>query len=419
MYYLIAVALLVYSINFLLAPFPHWPTFFQLWSAVLSNRSQLPLNAKIKQALLLMRYLLTSPLFTFLWYLDKAFYPSYRDIIIKPIFIIGEPRNGTTLLHRTLASDEETFFSIRHYEWRYPFIALLKLIKWSGFDHKIKSLNYWPATPAGDQAAKMHPNTLYDYEEDGTFFEENFLHHLLVINKFPYTHLIQLLDSFPELPAKQQLALMTIHREVLQKIAYLKGQNHFYLSKEVLGHNKLTYLMKMYPDAKFIVNLRNSTYFLSSWLELTKITIASNTGIDTVAIPNFNITLVNRMQQDCSTLLNFLQQQHGFKIVTVPFNQLSENLAHTIIKIYRQLQLVLPSSFRQYLSTIQNQQKNRQRGYDYTVEQRKGFENFDDYVLRAQNNSLITPSESCEHTSSTRSESSIDNYTTPICKLNI
>ena len=42
--------------------------------------------------------------------LDEIFYPKYKKLEInKPLFIIGIPRSGTTLLFRSLALDQEKF----------------------------------------------------------------------------------------------------------------------------------------------------------------------------------------------------------------------------------------------------------------------------------------------------------------------
>lgn len=379
----ILLALGIYTLNFVVAPFPFWPSYLRLWQAVLDNSSQLPLKTLSVQILLLFRYLAFSPLFTFLWYLDKILYPDYQHVKIEPVFIIGEPRSGTTLLHRTLAGDEETFFGIRHFEWRYPFISLLKIIKALGLENYIKRMNYWPDTVAGREAANMHPNTLFDYEEDGTFFEENMLHHLLVINKFPFINLITALDSISELRPKQQHHFMRVHREVIQKMGYLKGSTKIYLSKEVLSHHKLFLLREYYPQARFIVNLRESAQFLSSWLALTRTTILTNTGADINGIDRFNETLVTRMRYDCRFLQQFIRAEpYNKNISIVLFSQLVDNTRKTIIKLYADLDIIIPLSFQYHLNTLSANQQNRSRGYDYAVLHRPGFEEFDELIAK-------------------------------------
>ena len=49
--------------------------------------------------------------------LDRIFYPDFLNVEIKsPVFIIGNPRSGTTFLHRLLALDEMHFSCMRMWE---------------------------------------------------------------------------------------------------------------------------------------------------------------------------------------------------------------------------------------------------------------------------------------------------------------
>ncbi|MEE8357593.1 MAG: hypothetical protein V3R33_09820 [Anaerolineales bacterium] len=46
--------------------------------------------------------------------LDEVYFPSYHEIKIKqPVFIIGNPRGGTTFLQRLLAINTDSFISMR------------------------------------------------------------------------------------------------------------------------------------------------------------------------------------------------------------------------------------------------------------------------------------------------------------------
>ena len=49
--------------------------------------------------------------------LDEVFYPNYRKTKLKdPVFIISNPRSGTSYLHRLLCLDEDrfTYFMLYH-----------------------------------------------------------------------------------------------------------------------------------------------------------------------------------------------------------------------------------------------------------------------------------------------------------------
>lgn len=197
---LLAALIITYLLTAILAPFPYWPTYRLLWRSVLRSVHQnIPWQTKRRQSLFLIRYALTAPLYTLLWFLDELLFPAYRQAPVHPVFIIGQPRSGTTLLHRTLAADDRTFFAIRHIEWRYPFLIVQKILNATGFAQRLLQLNYWPDTEIGRQAARMHPNTLADWEEDGIFFEERFLHHFFLFLRFPYPEILPLVDEFREI----------------------------------------------------------------------------------------------------------------------------------------------------------------------------------------------------------------------------
>jgi hypothetical protein len=63
------------------------------------------------------------------WWLDRIFYRGLaRETIDRPIFIIGNPRSGTTFLHRFLAEQGDVV-GFRVYEMLVPSLTGQKLIK--------------------------------------------------------------------------------------------------------------------------------------------------------------------------------------------------------------------------------------------------------------------------------------------------
>jgi hypothetical protein len=183
-----------------------------------------------------------------LWYLDEILFPGYGQGRHRSVFIIGQPRSGSTFLHRTLAVDEYTFFAIRHIEWRYPYITVQKLFRWLHLDDWLKNRNYWPDTETGRKASRMHKAPLYDWQEDGVFFDECFLHHFFVWLRMPFPALIGYLADFTQLPEHAQHRMMKTYQKVVKKVLYLRGQTKVHLSKEVTGPRKLQRLLEYYPN---------------------------------------------------------------------------------------------------------------------------------------------------------------------------
>lgn len=380
---ILTLGVLVYIASLYFSPFPYWKTHLILWHAVLFDKNKIiDRTARLKQACFLIKYLIWCPVWTLLWYIDEIFYADYKKMAVRPIFIMGQPRSGTTFLHRTLAADDNNFVAIRHIEWRFPYICFQKLLSRSNWAKKLLEKNYWPDTSAGRVASKMHPNKLSDWEEDGIFFEECFLHHFFTFLRFPYPHLLKYLDEFPLLPETVQNNMLKTHRKTIQKIMFLRGDNNkYYLSKEVTSHNKIHKLLMLYPDAKFIFSVRHSVDFMSSLLSLVRFSTSSKIGIDPANIPKWKSVFVERMKKDCRMLCDLCENKiESRNQVRIMFNRLTEDIVSSIEYIYNALDFKLFQSYYDHLHLINKHQQVRDRGYDYEKNAYQGFDEFDAFV---------------------------------------
>lgn len=368
--------------TFRFSPFPYWKTYRVLWRMLLKNKtSGIGFKTRSRQVVFLVKYLVMSPLWTFLWFLDNHMYPAHRTIRVRPVFIVGQPRSGTTFLHRTLAADERNFMAIRHLEWRYPFICLQRVFEKTGIARRLAQRNYWTNTRAGQVAARMHPNKLADWEEDGIFFEECFLHHFFVFFRFPYPELLSYLDDFPGLPEQVQKKILMTHRQVIQKVLFLRGKDTaFYLSKEVTSHNKFPGLRYLYPDAKFIFCLRPSKNFMSSLISLVTFSTKSKTGVDPRTLADWESVFLERMQKDSRLLIGLCRETPDDQKAILVFDRLCRAPDQEIQNVYSRFGLTISPSYQVFLENLTQAQKNRNRGYDYERKQYSGFEFFDRFV---------------------------------------
>lgn len=378
---------IIYLATVLLAPFPYWPTYGLLWRSVLRPNTQgVSWRTRYRQAWFLCRYAVTAPIYTLLWYLDELLFPAYRQTPIHPVFIIGQPRSGTTLLHRTLAADAQSFFAIRHIEWRYPFLTVQKILNATGFAQRLLRHNYWPDTEAGRRAARMHPNTMADWEEDGIFFEERFLHHFFLFLRFPDPEILPRVDAFQELPASVRQRMLRTHLQVIRKVAYLRHQPQaFYLSKEVTSHSKFPELLTLYPDARFIIVARCSAHYMGSLSELMRASTTSKTGIDPTVIPGWTEAFLSRMEHDSLRLIHLCQEviPHDRQI-PVSYAYLLTHIRATVEVIYTALGLTPSAEFLAALEEINARQQSRERGYAYTNLALPDFAAFDQFVTQVE-----------------------------------
>lgn len=379
----LSLILTAYILGGIFSPFPYWPTYLALWKHALFDKNPyIGWYTRVRQVRFLAKYALLSPVWTALWYLDELLFPAYRRQSVRPLFIIGQPRSGTTLLHRSLAADEENFFAIRHIEWRYPYIILQKLIEALNLTQKLKQISYWPSTQTGKEASIMHPNTLYDWEEDGIFYEECYLHHFFVFLRFPYPELLTYLDDYPALPHRVKERILATHRKVIQKVMYLRGASGLhYLSKEVTSHNKITRLLDLYPEARFLLIARPSSEFMNSLLALVRKSTLVKTGIDPITIPGWESALIQRMHNDSNLLAELCEQRIDADLqMQISYNGFTSDIVKTVRYFYDWMGLTPSNAYIKHLETLNNKQRHRDRGYTYKQQSFAGFEQYEEFV---------------------------------------
>jgi len=197
------------------------------------------------------------------------------------------------------------------------------------------------------------------------------------------------LDAFEQLQQQDRELIMQTHREVIQKIMFLRGSSKLYLSKEVTSHTKLNTILAMYPTARFIINLRRSNEFIGSLLRLIQVSTLCKTGVDMYAGKSkFKSLLIKRMQNDCSMLFDFVEHRGYDNIPSKPlliclaYSLLIEDPITSIQYVYQKLKLKMSPVYLKKLQSVQQKQYNRERGYNYEKEQTEGFDQFNALVAK-------------------------------------
>jgi len=193
--------------------------------------------------------------------LDELFYPEHQNQNIEqPIFIVGNFRSGTTLLHRLLAKDER-FTGMKSWEiYVAPSIVQRRFIRW------LMKINRYIGNPAKriisafEKAlttySYMHKTGLNAVEEDGQIF----LHIWSSYNLFAFFPFPELVRNYiyydDEVPEQQKEIDMQYYQEVLKRHVYAYGGKR-YIAKNPTYSPKVRTLHEKFPDAKFINLVRN------------------------------------------------------------------------------------------------------------------------------------------------------------------
>jgi hypothetical protein len=197
----------------------------------------------------------------FAW--DDLFYKEYQQQkLAQPVFIIGNPRSGTTFLHRLLARDEGNFSYIRMWEVIFaPSIAQRKLF-WSfkKLDDALGSrlqgwlLNQekktWLSNP-------IHRMGLLEPEEDESILFSMW-ETIFTSVLFPHPDLVRKYAYFDkQMPLLERRKIMQFYRSCLRRHLFARNSDKKFLSKNPTFSPKVASLYEFFPDAKIIYLVRN------------------------------------------------------------------------------------------------------------------------------------------------------------------
>lgn len=205
-------------------------------------------------------------------FLDEILFPNYRDVEVKmPLFVAGIPRSGTTFIHRTLAGDGEQFTTFTTWQAILaPTICQRRLITLlSRMDDRCGSpcrrfLDYvtWKLT---GKMEHIHAVGLNAAEEDyltllpaaGCF---------IMMTAFPASESVWNIGSLNRLSPKRRKILLFFYKACLQKHLYDAPTGIRLLSKNAAFASWLDDLYGLFPDARFLLCIRDPRQALSSQL---------------------------------------------------------------------------------------------------------------------------------------------------------
>jgi len=197
----------------------------------------------------------------FAYGLDNLFFPDHKNQSIeKPIFIVGNFRSGTTLLHRTLAKDPR-FTGMKAWEiYVAPSIVQRKLIHWLMKFNRMLGNPVQKLINLFEKALKnysyMHKTGLNEIEEDSQVFLHVWSSYDLFAF-FPFPELIRNYIYYDDqVPQEQKDQDMTYYQEVLKRHIYSQNGKQ-YISKSPSYSPKVRTLHEKFPDAKFINLVRS------------------------------------------------------------------------------------------------------------------------------------------------------------------
>ena len=303
--------------------------------------------------------------------LDHVVYPGFKKRKLdRPIFILGNPRSGTTFVHRFLLNSQR-LCAFELWEMLLPAITARRM-----FGGVLKALA--PFNPARYHSSEAHETSLRDIETDDVAW---FMH--AVDGPFLWAYFHAWEDTWGSEQSKRAMDLGydTATRERLfrymegcwRRNMHAKDRDRIICKTSVLS-SQAAYLLERYPDAKLLYLVRDPMSTIPSGMSLL-------TGVLEGAYDIWRGTsaeareryLENLYQASCSWYRSYHELVQSGAIrpeqhLVVPYPSLLADLEGTMTRIAEFTELDPVPEFWDKLKAQAEKQKTRKSGHKYSLE---------------------------------------------------
>jgi len=308
--------------------------------------------------------------------LDHVLFPRFRRVRVeKPVFIIGHARSGTSLLHRLMCGDADTFSWVMMYEMLLPSILQRKLVRGIAcLDQKMlgsalaRRVHAWEDRVFA-KGRQMHPMNLDGPEEDEFLLTLSF-YSATVAMIFPYIETLDPYARFDDgnLDERCKRRVMRFYRRCVQRTLYLNGTNKVHLSKNPMFAGKVQALLGEFPDARFVVLMRNPYETIPSILKMmSRNWKASDCSRELIAE-----SLAAMGRQSVYSYLHpdeVLARHPETPALWVRYEELVERPLDVITGIYERFGIALSTQARAQLQAEQARSRSYRAEHLYSVEE--------------------------------------------------
>lgn len=336
-----------------------------------------------RRALIAVAFLLVVPLFELATWLclllDELLFRRYRrQPVDSPVFIIGNPRSGTTFLHRLLAEDSERFSTMRMWEILFaPSITQRRLARMLAAVDRLtgKPLRRrWHGVErAWSEQNVMHRVSLFAPEEDDYLLLHAWsaltigLSAGLLREALPYTYF----DT--ALPAKRRARIMTFYRSCIQRHLHAAAARRHrnarpprYLAKNPALCPKLDSLIAEFPEAKIVYLVRNPLEVLPSYLSMMRFSWrAVGVPVEGEALANYLLEMAGHWYR---YPLEWLAGAAEKSYVIVRYDALIRDPQRTVAEVYDHFGFDIAPAFARVLAAEATRAQHFRSRHEYDLE---------------------------------------------------
>lgn len=204
--------------------------------------------------------------------LDPILFPALRRTEVRqPVFVVGHARSGTTYLHRMMANDPR-FSYVLLWEMFFPSLlekkVLRAVLRW---DQRLggrlrRRIDVLDERLFG-KSQSVHESGLFAPEEDEFLLTMSCASGFWVV-QYPYVEDLDFYYVDDRWPVRKRRRVMQFYKDCVRRQLALNGVGLTHLSKAPIHCGRVESLIQTFPDARFIVPVRNPYETIPSFLKL-------------------------------------------------------------------------------------------------------------------------------------------------------
>ncbi len=351
--------------------FVHFKTFFKI--IYLNCFKHFSIRRFLFTLLFLILFTLIGILLFVTRLLDEILFFGYRKVdVSKPVFIISNPRSGTTYLHRLMCLDEERYSYTLLYHTIFNSITLMKFIDGVGWiDRRIgrpfRKLFDWIDSKVFKGWDDIHPTGMNQSEEDEGFYIFPLITSAICLicpfmEEFPYLTLPDKMDE------KSRRRLQKYFKSSMQRFVYATGKDKMVLSKNVISIGRIKTLLELFPEAKVVYLIRDPRKAVPSFISMFRAPWTLHSP--ELALTGKEHQALGHIAMDYYAYFHKIKDElNNDHLMVVQYTDLVANPKQTVYDIYEKFNLDVSPAFEKRLEAETSKQRTYRSKHSYSLEQ--------------------------------------------------